>query len=129
MKSIGEVFKELRKNSPYTVRDLASKMKKSTSAYAKMESGKVMIRINDIEDFAKIFEMSIIDIFTYPEKYVLEGLKEGNKTDLAGNNQSCKWCEEKERVIKSMEITIETLQKQNRLLETFQASHRKTGSG
>ncbi len=49
---------------------MAAEMHKTQSAYARFESGKTKIDLHTLELFAKVNNMSIIDVITYPKKYV-----------------------------------------------------------
>ena len=49
---------------------MAAEMNKTQSAYARFESGKTKIDLKTLEEFATANNMSIIDVITYPKKYV-----------------------------------------------------------
>jgi transcriptional regulator with XRE-family HTH domain len=74
MKKIIEQFKTIRETNGFSQEYLAEKMHKSQSAYARIESGKTKIDLETLSDFAQVFNMSEIDVFTYPEKWGPAGL-------------------------------------------------------
>lgn len=49
---------------------MAAEMHKTQSAYARFEAGKTKIDLKTLELFAEVNNMSIIDVITYPKKYV-----------------------------------------------------------
>ena len=49
---------------------MAAEMNKTQSAYARFESGKTKIDLKTLDEFAKANNMSLIDVITYPKKYV-----------------------------------------------------------
>lgn len=49
---------------------MVAKMKKTQSAYARFESGKTKIDLNTIDTFARVNNMTVIDVITYPKKFI-----------------------------------------------------------
>ncbi len=77
MAPLNETFKKIREIKGISQIELAERMKKTQSAYARIELGKTKIDFETLERFANTFQMSIIDVITYPEKWgPLEGREE-----------------------------------------------------
>lgn len=49
---------------------MADQLNISQSAYSSLETGKARLKYDTLEDIAKVFKMSVIDIITYPKVYV-----------------------------------------------------------
>lgn len=73
MRKINEQFKVLREKSGLSQEEVAEKINKSQSAYARIESGKTKTDFDTLHDFAVAFKMSDFDVITYPEKWAPEG--------------------------------------------------------
>ena len=69
MSRINEVFKILREKAELTQSEMAEKINKSQSAYARIESGITRTDFETLHDFAIALDMSDIDVITYPEKW------------------------------------------------------------
>jgi len=65
-------LKEIREAYGLSTYEMAKCMAITQSAYMRMESGKTKTDLNRLEDFAKVVGMSLIDVITYPQKYVPE---------------------------------------------------------
>lgn len=63
------MFKKIREVTGQSQSELADKMNKTQSAYARYELGKTKIDFETIELFARTVNMSVIDVITYPEKW------------------------------------------------------------
>lgn len=50
-------------------RDVASKMGMNEASYGRIESGKIALSYNHLAQIASVFDMSVIDIITYPDRY------------------------------------------------------------
>jgi len=70
MAKIYEQLKVLREKFGYSQEEMASKVNKSQSAYARIELGITKTDYNLLLDFAQTVGMSVIDLITYPEKWV-----------------------------------------------------------
>ena len=66
---INEIFKKIREVTGNSQTEMADKMSKTQSAYARYELGKTKIDFETVELFAKIVGMSVVDVITYPEKW------------------------------------------------------------
>jgi len=70
MKNVLENIKTIRELRGYTQDYLAELMGITQSAYARFERGATKTDLKTISLFAEALEMNIIDIITYPDKYV-----------------------------------------------------------
>ena len=70
MRKMNEQFKIIREIAALSQEDVAEKIHKSQSAYARIELGRTKIDFDTLHDFALAFKMSDIDVITYPEKWV-----------------------------------------------------------
>lgn len=78
---------------------MAAEMHKTQSAYARFEAGKTKIDLNTLDLFAKANNMSIIDVITYPKKYV-DSETLHNITDIETTIQFKLSASQKEQVLK-----------------------------
>ena len=69
MRKINEQFKTIREISGLSQEDLAEKMNKSQSAYARIELGVTKIDFETLKDFSSAVGLTEIDVITYPEKW------------------------------------------------------------
>ncbi|MCL4482213.1 MAG: helix-turn-helix transcriptional regulator [Bacteroidetes bacterium] len=69
MRKINEQLKFIRETKGLSQEELAEKVHKSQSAYARIEKGKTKTDFDTLTDFADFFELSVIDVITYPEKW------------------------------------------------------------
>jgi transcriptional regulator with XRE-family HTH domain len=70
----------IRKQLKITQADIADVIFTDASNYSKIESGIQHLSIDNIEKIAKLFNMSSINLITYPDRYVKPN-KSKNKTD------------------------------------------------
>jgi transcriptional regulator with XRE-family HTH domain len=70
MGKLNENLRIIREKAGYSQEELAEKVNKSQSAYARIEKAITKIDYQLLIDFAKVFNMSVIDLITYPEKWV-----------------------------------------------------------
>ncbi|MBR1514947.1 MAG: helix-turn-helix transcriptional regulator [Bacteroidales bacterium] len=63
-------LREIREQRNLSQEETAEKMHISQSAYARFELTKTKIDLERLEKFASVMGMSIIDVLTYPERYV-----------------------------------------------------------
>jgi transcriptional regulator with XRE-family HTH domain len=80
-------IKELRDRAGYSQEEMAEKMGLSQSAYARFELSKTKIDLDRLESFAKQLNISLIDVITYPERYInirdiSKELKESGESDV-----------------------------------------------
>jgi len=70
MKNVLENIKNIRELRGYSQDYLAELMGVTQSAYARFERGATKTDLKTISLFAQTMEMNIIDIITYPDKYI-----------------------------------------------------------
>ena len=63
-------FKEIREKAGFSQFEMAEKMNISQSTYARFERQTTKIDLQRTEVFAKAVDMNLIDVLTYPEKYI-----------------------------------------------------------
>ncbi|WP_345949312.1 helix-turn-helix transcriptional regulator [Mucilaginibacter sp. PAMB04274] len=62
--SIGKKIKALRKQRGWPIRLIAAQLDISIPAYSKIETGYTDVNISRLEQIAKIFELSLVSLFT-----------------------------------------------------------------
>ena len=70
MENILKNIRKIREEKDLSQELVAEKMGMSQSKYARFERGATKTDLQTIYDFAAIVEMKVIDIITYPEKFV-----------------------------------------------------------
>ena len=70
MKKILENVRILRESKRYSQECMAELLKITQSSYARFERGATKTDLKTVSLVAKVLEMDLIDIITYPEKYV-----------------------------------------------------------
>jgi transcriptional regulator with XRE-family HTH domain len=99
MTPINEIFKKIRELKGDSQSELADKMKKTQSAYARYELGKTKIDFETIMLFANTVNMSVVDVITFPEKWgPLENREENEETRVTLQIELKK--EKKDQVLK-----------------------------
>lgn len=63
-------IRTIRELKGYSQDYLADKLNLTQSAYARFESGKIKTDLKIVRNVADFFEMSLVDLITYPEKWV-----------------------------------------------------------
>ena len=63
-------IKQIRENAGLSQEKMAEKMNITQSSYARFVLSKSKSDLNRIESFANALGMSVIDVITYPEKYI-----------------------------------------------------------
>lgn len=61
---------QIRNSQGFTKRRVAELMGINEASYGRIESGKIALSYNDLAKIANIFNMSVIDVITYPDVYV-----------------------------------------------------------
>ncbi|NOU19394.1 MAG: helix-turn-helix transcriptional regulator [Bacteroidales bacterium] len=69
MKKINEQLKFIREANGFSQEDMAERINKSQSAYARIELGRTKIDFDTLSKFADVFKLSVIDVITFPEKW------------------------------------------------------------
>ena len=70
MKNIIENIRTLRESKGYSQDDMAELMCITQSAYARFERGATKTDLKTVSLAAKVLEVTLVDVITYPEKYV-----------------------------------------------------------
>ena len=65
--------KELRESRKMSTYQVAKLMNITQSAYSRFENAKSKIDLARLESFAKVMDMSVIDVLMYPERFTLWG--------------------------------------------------------
>ncbi len=79
MKKIIDNFRLIRESLDWSQEQMAMKMNKTQSAYARIERGVTKIDLETLFKFAKATNRNVIDIITYPEIYI-------NRNEFAKEN-------------------------------------------
>ena len=76
-------IREIRENAGFSQDEMAAMMNTSQSTYARFELHTTKIDLQRLEDFAKVLNMPVIDVITYPDRYinVADIGKEINRTE------------------------------------------------
>jgi len=77
MKNIIENIRTLRESKGYSQEYMAELMKITQSAYARFERGATKTDLKTVSLAAQTLQMSLIDVITYPEKYI--NIKDASK--------------------------------------------------
>jgi transcriptional regulator with XRE-family HTH domain len=81
MNEILENIKKIRLGKPYSQEYIANQLKIDQVAYGLIENGKRKLKYETLEQIAIVFEMNVIDIITYPKRFVdMDSLVMENKT-------------------------------------------------
>lgn len=70
MNDINKNIRSIRENSAFSQEVVADKMKITQSQYARFERGAIKTDLKMLEQFASVFDLTIIDVITWPHKYV-----------------------------------------------------------
>lgn len=70
MKKINQAILELRENKGATQAEVGEYLGLDASGYGKLERGVTDITLTKLEKLAQFYGMSVIDLLTYPDKYV-----------------------------------------------------------
>jgi transcriptional regulator with XRE-family HTH domain len=63
-------IRELREQAGFSQEQMAEKMNLSQSAYARFELSKTKIDLEQLEEFAKQLNKSLIEVIAHPERYI-----------------------------------------------------------
>lgn len=76
-------IKEIREKAGFSQDEMAAKMNISQSTYARFETQTTKIDLDRVDAFAKALNMSIVDVITFPDRYinVVDIGKEINRTE------------------------------------------------
>lgn len=83
MDTINQTLKQIREVRELSQKQVAQKMNKTQSAYARIEIGDTKLDVETLELFAKTMGMRTVDIITYPEKWgPIENREEKEETKV-----------------------------------------------
>jgi transcriptional regulator with XRE-family HTH domain len=82
MENILDNIFQIRSKLGFSQEYMANELGVKQSGYAMIEKGKRELKFNTLIQIAKIFKMPVVDIITYPNKYVdsNQSLEEAKKT-------------------------------------------------
>ena len=66
-------FRLIRESKGLSQEMVAEKMHKTQSSYARIERGATKIDLETLFMFAKVMDMTVVDVIVYPKKMVEEG--------------------------------------------------------
>ena len=101
MNEIIENIEEIRDKKGYKQAYMADKMGVTQGAYSNYVNRSQDIPFNRLKQIANIFDCSVVDIITYPEKYVPE----------SEIKKDCEICDRKDKIIQNLTEYIEVLKK------------------
>lgn len=61
---------QIRELKGFTKRDMADRLSMNEASYGRIESGKISLSYSHLASIASAFDMNIIDVITYPKKFV-----------------------------------------------------------
>ena len=71
-RKILENIKQIRKNQKLTKREVANALCMSEANYGRIENGHAALQFRHLAKIASLFGMGVIDVLSYPDKYVQE---------------------------------------------------------
>lgn len=124
-------FEGIRNFKGVTQKQFADHLNRDQSAVSKLENGITQLKFSDLEEFAKLVDMPIVDIITYPEKYVPENKNKDypeNNIKRIVNEPSgyCALCKAKDKMITELQGDKEFLKQQ---LKYYQDKSKAVRSG
>lgn len=124
MNSLHENFKDIRRFYRYTQERLADEMGMIVKTVQRIEKGTRKLQIDELQKLGSIFNLTLVDIISWPEKWVPE--KQPYKMPSENINQVneglgyCVECRVKDEKIKGLKKEIENL---NNHLEDLRRSN------
>lgn len=82
MEKIVENIKAIRKELGYNQEIIANAIGCDVSNWSKVEQGRQSVQISDLEKIANCLGVRVIDLFTYPDKYVKENSSSGERISV-----------------------------------------------
>ena len=73
VKDVIKNFRLIRENSNLSQEQVAEKLGKSQSAYARIERGATKIDLQTLFNFSNAMGLSMIDVIAWPKKMIVEG--------------------------------------------------------
>ncbi|MCR5242996.1 MAG: helix-turn-helix domain-containing protein [Prevotella sp.] len=78
---IYEAIKEIRQQKSINQQVIADALHLDVAVVSNIEKGKRDLRVKELEIISKVFEMSVVDLFTYPDRYVKLTQKEDEQVE------------------------------------------------
>lgn len=85
----------LRQLKNWSQEEMASKLEMSVNGYAKIERGETDLPLSRLEQIAKVFEIDLMELFSFGEKNVFYVSGDNNHCNQFGNNVHSALDEEK----------------------------------
>ena len=106
-------IKQIRELKNFTQEYMAQKLKLSTRAYSKIETGETQLTINRLNEISEVLEVQPMEILGFDDKKIF------NISHSTGNNgyNNIRY---PEKLIQQYEETIQSLKEQIQLLKLFQ---------
>lgn len=104
MKTIQEQLEYVRKEKGFTQMYIANKLGITQSAYSNYFTRNVEMRYSLVSQICDAMGMSVVDVITYPDKYV----------PLDEKPKECSECRKKDRIIENLNNYIEFLKNQKK---------------
>ena len=89
---------QIREEHGITKRELAERLEMNEASYGRIESGKIALSFKHLAQIASAFGMEVIDILTYPKKFVEAGQNDDEQVEAVLQIKLKK--EKKEQVLK-----------------------------
>ena len=70
MRKVIENLRAIRENKGISQEEVAKLIYKTQSSYARIERGVTKIDLETLDLFASAMQMSMVDVITYPEKFI-----------------------------------------------------------
>lgn len=70
MSDVSKNIRQIRESLGLSQSKIALRMHKTQQAYSRIELENKTVSIEDVENFAKAVDMNMIDVITWPKKYV-----------------------------------------------------------
>lgn len=68
---IEDTIKELRLKKSIKQQTIAEALNVDVAVISNIENGKRDLKVKELEKIANVFNMSVVDLITYPDKYIL----------------------------------------------------------
>ena len=108
MNSILENIDTIRRNRGYSQEYLAMQIGMKQAGFSLIMSGERELKYNTLLQIANALQMSVIDVITFPDKYVMA---KGNGTSTEAVLQIKLDSDKKDQILKLKLISLETIRK------------------
>ena len=61
---------KIRNSKGFTKRSMAEALNINEASYGRIENGKISLSYRQLAQIARCFDMSVIDVISYPDKYI-----------------------------------------------------------